>query len=166
VNTGDSSDAGLETSSRRLVAVATFAEWLDAGFRIPGTNIRFGLDPLLGLIPGVGDAAGAVLAGWIFVEGIRVGASRATLLRIAGNIALDAVLGAVPFIGDIFDFAWKANLRNVTLLQRHLMAPARAHRADRFFIVCVIGGVTAVIAAGLTGGTLLMLWLLRRAGAG
>ena len=140
-----SGDAPLpETASRRLTALATFAQWLDAGFRIPGTNIRFGLDPLLGLIPGAGDAAGAVLAGWVFVEAIRLGASRATLLRIAGNVALDTVLGAVPLIGDIFDFAWKANLRNVRLLERHLMEPARAQRADRLFIAWVIGGITEI----------------------
>ena len=154
-----------EMASRRLTALATFAQWLDAGFRIPGTNIRFGLDPLLGLIPGAGDAAGAVLAGWIFVEAIRLGASRATLLRIAGNVALDAVLGAVPLIGDVFDFAWKANLRNVRLLERHLMEPARAQRADRLFIAWVIGGVTALAVAALTLGALLTLWLLRRVGA-
>ena len=161
-----SGDAPLpETASRRLTALATFAQWLDAGFRVPGTNIRFGLDPLLGLIPGAGDAAGAVLAGWVFVEAIRLGASRATLLRIAGNVALDTVLGAVPLIGDIFDFAWKANLRNVRLLERHLMEPARAQRADRLFIAWVIGGVTAVAVGALTLGGLLTLWLLRRVGA-
>ena len=151
-----------ETESRRLTALATFAQWLDGGFRIPGTSIRFGLDPLLGLIPGAGDAAGAVLAGWILVEAIRLGASRATLLRITANVALDAVLGAVPVIGDVFDFAWKANLRNVTLLERHLMEPARAQSADRFFIACVIGGVIAVLVGAFTLGTLLTLWLLRR----
>jgi hypothetical protein len=163
VSTGDSSDGGLETSSRRLTAVGAFAEWLDAGFRVPGTNIRFGLDPLLGLIPGVGDVVGAVLAGWILVEAVRLGASRATLVRMAGNVALDAVLGAVPIIGDIFDFAWKANLRNVALLNRHLMDPPRARRGDRFFIACVIGGTIAVLVGALTLGILLTRWLLRAA---
>jgi hypothetical protein len=104
----------------RFVALQRFAEWLDAGFRIPGTRIRFGIDPLLGLIPGLGDIAGAVLAGWIFVEAIRLGASRGTLLRIAGNIAIDALVGAIPVLGDVFDVAWKANLRNVALLERHI----------------------------------------------
>lgn len=155
MSTGDSSGGERETSSRKLSALSRYAAWLD----------RYGLDPLLGLIPGVGDAAGAVLAGWIFVEAIQLGASRATLLRIAGNVALDAVLGAVPVIGDIFDFAWKANLRNVALLERRQMEPARAQRADRFFIACVIGGVIAVLVGALTLGTLLTLWLLRRVGA-
>src|SRR5207244_10647151 len=70
------------------------------------------LDPILGLIPGIGDAAGAVLAAWILLEAFRMGASRATLVRMAGNVALDAGLGAIPVLGDIFDFAWKANFRD------------------------------------------------------
>jgi hypothetical protein len=131
---------------------------------VPGTNLRFGLDPLLGLIPGAGDAVGAVLAGWILVEAVRLGASRATLVRMAGNVALDAILGAVPIIGDIFDFAWKANLRNVTLLKRHLMDPPRARRADRLFSACVLGGVIVLIVGALTLGILLTRSLLRAVG--
>jgi uncharacterized protein DUF4112 len=139
---------------------------LDAGIRIPGTNLRFGLDPILGLIPGAGDAAGAVLSGWILVEAVRLGASRATFLRIAGNVVLDAGLGAVPMIGDIFDFAWKANLRNVALLERHLAAPDRAERADRSFVLLVIFGVLA-LALGLLGlGILLTRWVFRALGVG
>jgi hypothetical protein len=164
VSIGDSSGGGRETSSRSLAAVSKFAYWLDAGIRIPGTNLRFGLDPILGLIPGAGDAAGAILAGWILVEAIRVGASRATLIRIAGNVALDGGLGAVPLLGDIFDFAWKANLRNVALLERHLAAPLRAERADRSFVALVIFGVFAMVAGLLALGTLLTLWTLRALG--
>jgi len=161
VNTGASSAGARETSSRRLAALARFAELLDSGIRIPGTQLRFGLDPLIGLIPGVGDAAGAVLAGWILVEAIRLGASRATLVRIAGNIALDAGVGAVPLIGDIFDFAWKANVRNVTLLERHLRDPARAMRADRSFVAFVIGGITVVTLGLFALAAILTIRLLR-----
>ena len=161
MNTGASSAGARETSSRRLAALARFAELLDSGIRIPGTQLRFGLDPLIGLIPGVGDAAGAVLAGWILVEAIRLGASRATLVRIAGNIALDAGFGTVPLIGDIFDFAWKANVRNVTLLERHLRDPARAMRADRSFVAFVIGGITVVTLGLFALAAVLTIRLLR-----
>ena len=161
MNTGASSAGARETSSRRLAALARFAELLDSGIRIPRTQLRFGLDPLIGLIPGVGDAAGAVLAGWILVEAIRLGASRATLVRIAGNIALDAGIGAVPLIGDIFDFAWKANVRNVTLLERHLRDPARAMRADRSFVAFVIGGITVVTLGLFALAAVLTIRLLR-----
>ena len=164
MSTGDSSDGVRETSSPSFAAASRLAYWLDAGIRIPGTNLRFGLDPILGLIPVIGDAAGAVLAGWILVEAVRLGASRATLVRIAGNVALDAGLGAVPFIGDIFDFAWKANLRNVALLERHLAAPVRAQRADRSFVALVIFGLSVGAVGLLVLGSLLTLWMLRALG--
>ena len=160
MSTGASSGGARETSSPSLAAVSKFAYWLDAGIGIPGTSLRFGLDPILGLIPG-GDAAGAVLAGWILVEAIRTGASRATLLRIVGNVALDAGLGALPFIGDIFDFAWKANLRNVALLERHLAAPERAGRADRWFVALVLCGVSVMVLGLLALGILLTGWIVR-----
>jgi len=153
-------------SAPSFAAVSRFAYWLDAGIRIPGTNLRFGLDPILGLIPGAGDAAGAVLAGWILVAAIRLGASRATVVRIAGNVALDAVVGAVPLVGDIFDFAWKANLRNVALLERHLAAPERAERADRSFVLLVVFGVLAMAVGLLALGILLTRWVVRALGVG
>lgn len=140
---------------------------MDAGIRVPGTNLRFGLDPILGLIPGAGDAAGAVLAGWILVEAIRLGASRATVTRIAGNVALDAIVGAVPLVGDIFDFAWKANLRNVSLLERHLAAPERAERADRAdrsFVLLVVFSMLAMAVGLLVLGILLTRWVFRALG--
>jgi hypothetical protein len=164
VSTGDSSAGARRTSSPSFAAVSKFAYWLDAGIRVPGTHLRFGLDPILGLIPGAGDAAGAVLAGWILVEAIRLGASRATVIRIAGNVALDAVVGAVPLLGDIFDFAWKANLRNVALLERHLVAPDRAQRADRSFVWLVIFGVLAMALGLLALGILLTRWVFRALG--
>ena len=145
----------------RFQSLKRFAELLDSGIRVPGTSWRFGLDPILGLIPGFGDVAGAVLAGWVFVEAVRLGASRATLLRIAGNVALDASAGALPVVGDVFDFAWKANLRNVALLERHLAAPTNARRADRTFIVLLAAG-TFVLGAGLLVlGSLVTIWLVR-----
>ena len=164
MNTGDSLAAARPTSSPSFAAARRLAYWLDAGLRVPGTSLRFGLDPILGLIPGFGDAAGAVLAGWILVEAIRLGASRATVLRIAGNVALDALVGAIPILGDIFDFAWKANLRNVALLDRHLAAPVQAARADRSFVWLVVCGVSALALGLLVVGILLTRWAFRALG--
>jgi len=152
------------TITPSFAAVSRFAYWLDAGIRIPGTNLRFGLDPILGLIPGAGDALGAALAGWILVEAIRLGASRATVMRIAGNVALDAAVGAVPLLGDIFDFAWKANLRNVALLERHLTAPDHAERADRSFVWLVLVSMVAMALGLLVLGILLTRWVFRALG--
>ena len=127
---------------------------------MPGTSLRFGLDPVLGLVPGLGDAAGAVLAAWIFLEAIRLGAPRATLARIASNIAIDALVGAVPVLGDVFDIVWKANLKNVELLEGHALDPAGAGKRDRLFVTILAGGVAALCGGLLVGGVLLTTWLI------
>jgi hypothetical protein len=148
----------VPTSVARL---RRFAVWLDAGIAVPGTSVRFGLDPVLGLVPGLGDAVGALLAGWIFVEAIRLGAPRATLLRIVANIGLDALIGAVPVLGDVFDVVWKANIENVALLERHQLDPPGAGKADRIFVTLLAGGVVVLCAGLLAGGVLLTAWLVR-----
>ena len=133
--------------------------WLDGGVALPGTRRRLGLDPVLGLVPGLGDAVGAVIALWLLAEGFRLGVSRATLARIASNIGVDALIGAVPVAGDVFDFAWKSNLRNVVLLERHHVNPAGARRADRLFVVLLAGTLLVVCATLMVGGALLAGWL-------
>jgi len=112
--------------------VARLARWLDAAFRIPGTNIRFGFDTLVGLIPVVGDSATALVGGWIVAEAWRAGARPATLLRMLANLVIDWFLGLIPGIDLIADTAFKANQRNAALLlrdltRRPLRAPARPH---------------------------------------
>lgn len=104
----------------RMQRLEAFADLMDARFFIPGTNWRFGLDGLVGLIPGIGDAATSAIALWILWEGYQLGASKATLAQMAGNIAVDFAVGTIPVAGDIFDVAFKSNRRNVTLLRRHL----------------------------------------------
>jgi hypothetical protein len=115
----------------------------------------------VGLVPGLGDAAGALLAAGILVEAVRRGVSRFTLGRIAGNIALDALLGAIPLIGDVFDAFWKANLRNIALIERHVALPDKARRADRLFVLLVCGGVVLLSVALLVAGVALSVALLQ-----
>lgn len=95
------------------------ARLLDTSIGIPGTRWRFGLDPILGLVPGVGDLAGAALSGYIVYEAWRLGVPRAVLARMIANVAAETLLGTVPVAGDLFDAWWKANRRNVDLLCRH-----------------------------------------------
>ena len=104
----------------RLKRVRLLSRLLDEQFRIPGTTYRVGLDGLLGMIPGVGDAAGALLSTYILYEAIRLGAPKTVLLRMVANIGIDTVVGAVPVVGDIFDIAWKANKKNAILLHAYL----------------------------------------------
>jgi hypothetical protein len=149
-------------ATRRLERVRRFAVLLDSGIRIPGTRIRIGLDPILGLVPGLGDVAGAALSAGIFAEGVRRGASRATLVRMAANIALDLLVGAIPVLGDLFDVVLKVNLRNVALLERRAADPQAARRGDRLFVVLLSAALLLTGAAVLAVGVALPIWLLSR----
>jgi hypothetical protein len=105
---------------RRLRRMRLLSHLLDEWLRIPGTSYRIGLDGLIGLIPGVGDVAGALLSAYILREAYKLGVPMPTLMRMAGNIGLEAVIGAIPIVGDVFDFAWKANKKNLALVDaRH-----------------------------------------------
>ncbi len=148
---------------RRLGRVARV---VGAQFRVPGTEFRFGLDALIGLVPGVGDAAGALVSGYIVLEAVRMGASRAVLLQMVANIAVDALVGAFPVLGDLFDAAWKANVRNVDLLEEHLDAPETtakdSARSNRRMGGLLLGGVALLALGGLALGAGLV-WLLVQA---
>ncbi len=146
----------------RLDHLRRLTYWMDDGLRIPGTQRRVGLDPVFGLVPGVGDAAGAILATAILVEAVRRDITRFALVRMAGNVALDALLGAVPVVGDLFDAAWKANRRNLALLERHIAAPAQAKRADRWFVLGVSAALLVLCIGMMVGGALLTVWVVRR----
>ncbi|MBX2929744.1 MAG: DUF4112 domain-containing protein [Saprospiraceae bacterium] len=99
--------------------VRVASELMDNRFRIPGTNIRFGLDSIVGVVPYVGDIAGFAVSGILVLVMVRYGASGMLVLRMLGNMTLDAVVGSVPVLGDIFDLQFKANRRNFRLLQAH-----------------------------------------------
>lgn len=93
---------------------------MDARFRLPGTGWRFGLDGLVGLVPGIGDAATTLISLYIVAEAWRLGVRKRTLARMIGNIVLDSMIGTVPVAGDLFDFIWKANIRNLRLVRHDL----------------------------------------------
>lgn len=100
--------------------IEQLARWLDTRWTLPGTNWRFGLDSVIGLVPGIGDGVTAVMGAYIIMRAHQLGASRWTLTRMVGNLAVDSVVGAVPLLGDVFDFAFRSNAKNLRLLQRHL----------------------------------------------
>ncbi len=114
--TGAVDGRDLHATLRRLRQVA----WLvDGAFRIPGLRFRFGLNSLIGLVPGGGDAILGMISLYIVYEAYRLGVPRSKLLQMVGNIGLEVVGGSVPILGDLFDMALKANLRNIAILERH-----------------------------------------------
>ena len=132
--------------------VRSLARVLDSAIRIPGTNIRFGLDSVVGLIPGVGDLTGAALSGYIVLTAARMGVPSAVLGRMLLNLGLDTLVGTVPLLGDLFDVGFRANTRNAALLDRYLERPLEARRSSRLAIWAVLGGVAvlALVGVGLT----------------
>ena len=107
-------------TKRDISDLEKLAALLDAQFGIPGTPFRFGLDGLLGLIPGIGDGAGALLSLYIVFKARSLGAPTGLVARMLLNVGVDSVVGAIPVAGDLFDLAFKANKRNVGLLKKHL----------------------------------------------
>lgn len=131
----------------RVEQLHGLARVLDSAFAIPGTRFRFGLDALIGLIPGVGDLIGAGLSAFILVQAARLGVPRSVMLRMGWNVAVETVLGAVPLAGDLFDAAYKANNRNIRLLDRYLATPADTRRASRWVVAGVLGGLLLLVLA-------------------
>ena len=117
-----SSKTGINISdrSRRVARLRSLSRLLDSSLRLPLVGTRVGLDPIIGLIPGFGDAVMLLPAGYIILEAYRLGVPRRTVLRMAGNVGTETLFGTVPILGDIFDAAFKANTRNFYLLERHI----------------------------------------------
>jgi hypothetical protein len=139
-----------------------WARIFDSAFRIPGTNIRFGIDPLLGLVPGVGDFASPILSMFMVWHGAKLRVPKVVLARMVLNALIDAVAGIVPVAGDLFDFGWKATAWNLALLERHAMPGQRATRGDYVFVtVCL-----AILAGAAILPLLLLIWFGQWIGRG
>jgi hypothetical protein len=133
---------------------------LDEAVRVPGTNLRFGLDGIVGLVPGAGDLLGSALGLYALAAAGAAGAPRSVIARMAGNLAVDALGGAVPLLGDVFDFIFKAHRRNARLLEVWAAAPERTERASRLTVAAAVAGVTVTLVGALIVGG----WLLAALG--
>ncbi|TMC61249.1 MAG: DUF4112 domain-containing protein [Chloroflexi bacterium] len=140
----------IADAERRIALVARV---LDELITIPGTRQRFGLDSIVGLIPGVGDLASAAVGGWIIVEASRFRLPGVVLARMVVNTVVDLVIGSIPLLGDVFDVVFKSNTRNLALFRRHATDPGAStteHRAFLAGLVLVLVGLIwlAVVAIG------------------
>jgi hypothetical protein len=117
--------SATQSRAQRIARLDALASLFDTAFVVPGTNVRFGIDALIGLVPGIGDAITTVMSLYIVREARALGAPRHLVARMLANVALDSVVGAVPLVGDMFDVMWRANRRNMALLQAHLAKEAR-----------------------------------------
>lgn len=125
--------------------------WMDSVFEVPGLGWRFGLDPIIGLVPIVGDLATTGVSLYILSLAAYLQVPRSTLARMTLNVVVDYVLGSIPLIGNIFDFAWKANQQNMFLLERALKAPSHERRRQSIWDWLFIGGIAALLLAVFAG---------------
>ena len=132
---------------------------LDEAFVIPGTGIRFGLDGIIGLVPGLGDVLAGLLSLIIPLAAWIRGAPYVTLVRMAVNLAIGVLVGSIPLFGDIFDIAWKANRRNYLLLTRHLGEPRRHAGRDWAFLLMLAAALAVVFAIPVALVVWLLIWL-------
>ena len=138
------------------------AALLDDMFRVPGTNIRFGLDAIIGWVPGIGDSLAGIASFLIVFASWQRGVPSVTLVRMVANVALETTLGAIPLVGDIFHIAWKANRRNYRLLLREREQPGQNRKRDWKFLIVIL--LAAVVAIGIP--IVIVFWVLHRIFAG
>jgi len=155
--TSDMREPDEIVNEREVERARLLTRVLDDAVRVPGTEFRIGLDPVIGLIPGAGDLVTGAMSAYLLVVARRVGASNAVLLRMLANLGIDAVVGAVPLLGDLFDAGYKANRRNMRIIEEHLARPTATRRASRGVVALVL-----VLAVAATVGTIALAVLLVR----
>jgi hypothetical protein len=134
---------------------------LDEAFQIPGTGIRFGIDGIIGLVPGLGDVLAGLLSLIIPLAAWIRGVPYVTLARMALNIGIGVLIGSIPFFGDVFDIAWKSNRRNYQLLRRHLIEPRRHTWRDWMFLALIAAALGVIFAIPVVLVMWLLGWLIR-----
>jgi hypothetical protein len=140
---------------QRLEAIRRLQRTLDEAFRVPGTTIRFGWDPLIGMVPWAGDVITAMMSCAIVLQAHHMRLPRVVQLRMLGNIAIDLLVGAIPFLGDVADFFWKSNTKNLALIERHADQVLPPTTSDRLFVA----GILAVILAVALVPLVVMYWI-------
>jgi hypothetical protein len=145
-----------------LVALRRFANLMDEAFVVPGTRFRFGLDALVGLIPGVGDIIGGLLSTWIIAGALRHRVPARVIVRMVGNIAIDLFFGAIPVAGDVFDFLFEENMKNMRLLERHRdrRRPPRSAGSIALVLGLIIAALTGFALLLLAAVVALIVWLI------
>ena len=150
-------DAGIDFAAQWLRIARFLADLLDQRFTIPGTSVRIGLDPILGLLPGVGDLVANLTGSAILLIAAQFNIPKIILLRMGLNIAVNALIGAIPIFGDVFSIWFRSNVKNVQLLERYIGATRRASTTgDWLFVIALIAALLAVLAAILAA----VVWLV------
>lgn len=158
-----SSPLPIDAKASRVRRLRQLSYWLDEAIRIPGTPYRIGLDPIIDLLPIGGDFIGTAFSIYIIFEAARLGVSRATLGQMVGNVIWDTVIGAVPVLGALADAAWKANSKNIALLEEHLsVTPQSKPKVNWLSLALLIGGLLLLVTGIAVLSIGLLQWLISR----
>ncbi|RCJ40264.1 hypothetical protein A6770_11030 [Nostoc minutum NIES-26] len=150
----------IQYDPNKVKHLRRIAHLLDTSIPIPGTNYRIGLDPvlgLLGIVGGSGDFIGGLFAAYIVVEAARMGLPSNVIFQMVGNVLIDSLVGLVPAVGDLLDFTWKANSRNIALLDQHINITPQNRKANPLFVI----GITILLAFIVLGFGILAIMLIR-----
>lgn len=150
-----------EAQRLKLARLRTVSDLWDRAFGIPGTQWRLGLESLVGLLPVGGDVVGLGISIYILWQVVQFKLPKTLLLRMVFNIAIDALVGAVPILGDLFDMTWKANTKNVNLLESHLQEPIKSRSADRRFLWLLFGGLFMALITLSAFAIVVLVWVVK-----
>ena len=150
---------------RKRQGLEPLFKWLalimDEFVRVPGTNFRFGLDPVLGLIPGIGDTSSALVSAFALIQALRLGVPKVLLARMALNILVNEVIGIIPGVGDAFSFWFKSNARNYEIIKNHRLGSTAPSRSDWLFVIGVLVVLFCIVCAGIAISFLVLGALVR-----
>ena len=153
-----------EEKRKRTALEPTF-KWIayimDEVVRLPGTKFRFGLDPVLGLIPGIGDTSSALVSAFALVQAVRLGVPKVVLVRMTLNILVNELIGVVPVVGDAFSFWFKSNARNYEIIKHHRLGTTAPKRSDWLFVVGILLLLFVIVCAGIAISFLVLGALVR-----
>jgi hypothetical protein len=147
------------TPPRELERLRGLSRLLDSAIGIPGTRYSFGLDAIIGLVPGIGDAISAMFSIYIIFQAARLGVPRSILARMIGNVGVDTIIGEIPLLGDLFDVGFKSNIRNLSLIEQHVRRPAAAKAQSRLFLLLLGAGLLALFV-GIVGLSVVVVQLV------
>ena len=138
-----------EIIEERIIRLKRLSERLDETFTVPGTDYKIGIESIIGAIPLVGDLIGGIISTYIMYSGIKMGASPRIIAQMATNIAIDFAIGSIPIVGDLFDLVWKANKKNVELIEETTLLNEETNKINYLIVAMLIVGLIAIILATL-----------------
>ena len=147
-----------------LEIIRQIRKWMDEAVTLPGTKLKFGLDPIIGLIPGIGDLSSAAIGAYVLKAANKLGVPTIVMVRMLFNLAIDALIGLIPIVGDYLDVLYKANSKNVALVEQSILNRETTARSSWWRLAGVFAVFFLIVLGGFVGAVFLAKWLWNLAG--